>query len=133
MTILLHLNIRDTLLLGLPWEYTCNWWLLFCVSPHVAGAPLIHFLILFAVLVLQVFSETSCGASLGGHICIAKNAMITILETRMMSGIMQFVKSPKFGGFPSRLEKMMGRISCSSGNIFSITQCTINGLIQDPH
>ena len=55
----LNINICDTLLLGLPWEYTCNWWLLFCVSPHRADAPLVQFLILFTVLVLQVFSETS--------------------------------------------------------------------------
>ncbi len=39
----------------------------------------------------------------------------------------------KSGSLPSRLDKMMGRFSCSSGNIFSITQCAISRLIQVPH
>ena len=91
---------------------------MFCFSADTtAGALLINWVILFTVPVLQMFIETRCGTSLGGYIHVAKHTMSNILKIRMMSGVVQLVKSQKDGSLPTSLNKMTDKISSSS--IFS--------------
>jgi hypothetical protein len=102
---------------------TRDWYLMHYSNPSRTGGQK-HTHTLFTVPVLQMFIETRCGTSLGGYIRVAKHTMSNILKIRMMSGVVQLVRSPTVGSLPARLNKMRTKSAAAVSSVATLVSST---------